>query len=259
MKGRSADLTAMFDKGTGAVVVVIPGMQGRWEWMRPALDALARRCRTISYSLGRAGTLDELVGEVDRVMDGCGVAAAAVCGVSFGGLVALRYAASRPMRTTALVLVSTPSPSWTPSARQAQYLARPWLSTPAFVASSPMRMWPEIVAAIPSAADRARFAIVHAARIAAHPVIPATMAARISLLDGHDFRPDCEGVAAPTLVVTGEDGLDCVVPSSSTREYARLIRDARYEKIDRTGHIGLVTRPDRFADMVADFIHAQRS
>ena len=31
--------------------MVIPGVQGRWEWMLPALRALAKRCRTISYSL----------------------------------------------------------------------------------------------------------------------------------------------------------------------------------------------------------------
>ena len=30
----------MMDEGTGPPVIVIPGIQGRWEWMRPALRAL---------------------------------------------------------------------------------------------------------------------------------------------------------------------------------------------------------------------------
>ena len=46
----------MMDEGTGPPVIVIPGIQGRWEWMRPALRALVPTCRTISYSLaGDAG------------------------------------------------------------------------------------------------------------------------------------------------------------------------------------------------------------
>src|SRR5207248_10905919 len=138
----------MFDEGSGRPVVVIPGVQGRWEWMRPALRALARRCRTISTSLRNARTFDDLAAQVDAVLDALGIDSAAVCGVSFGGLVAVRYAASRRARTKALVIVSAPSPSWRPSAQQARYLARPWLSYPAFVATSPTRLWPEIKASI---------------------------------------------------------------------------------------------------------------
>ena len=40
-----------FDRGSGPPVVVVPGLQGRWEWVRPALDDSRRRCRAISYSL----------------------------------------------------------------------------------------------------------------------------------------------------------------------------------------------------------------
>jgi len=32
-------------------VVVIPGIQGRWEWMTPAIDALAATTRVLSVSL----------------------------------------------------------------------------------------------------------------------------------------------------------------------------------------------------------------
>jgi pimeloyl-ACP methyl ester carboxylesterase len=46
-----------------------------------------------------------------------------------------------------------------------------------------------------------------------------------------------------------------VVPVDATREYTRLIAGARHEMIDRTGHIGFVTRPDRFARMVSDFVN----
>ena len=48
---KSKDRVKIFDEGSGPPIVVIPGVQGRWEWMRPALRALATHCRVISYSL----------------------------------------------------------------------------------------------------------------------------------------------------------------------------------------------------------------
>jgi len=248
-----------FDKGSGPPLVVIPGVQGRWEWMRPALEALATRCRVISYSLGAARTFDELVAQVDAVLDRQGVRTAAVCGVSFGGLVAVKFAASRPERTSALIVVSTPSPAWTPSPVQARYLARPWLSTPAFLATSPGRMWPEIAAATEGTPSGLRFCAGHVGRILAAPIVPAQMAARMKLQPGPALRADCARVAARTLVVSGEPALDRVVPAASTREYVDLIGGARYAMMAGTGHIGLVTQPDRFARIVGEFVNGSSS
>ena len=41
----------MMDTGTGVPIVMIPGIQGRWEWMEPAVEALAARCRVVTESL----------------------------------------------------------------------------------------------------------------------------------------------------------------------------------------------------------------
>ena len=167
--------------------------------------------------------------------------------------------AVRPERTTALVVVSTPAPGWTPSPVQARYLASPWLSTPAFLASSPGRMWPEIAAAIDGWPSRLGFCVEHLARIAAAPIVPAQMAVRMKLHPGDEMRADCERVQARALVITGEPGLDLVVPADSTRQFVRLIRGAEYVMMDRTGHIGLVTQPDRFARIVGDFVNGSNS
>ena len=246
---------APYDSGSGPAVVVIPGLQGRWEWMRPALDALSRRCRVVSYSLARAPTFQDLVRQLDDVLDDRELGRSAICGVSFGGLVAATFAAARAERTSALVLVSTPSPSWRPNPVQARYLARPWLSTPAFLASSPGRLWPEIAAAIEGTPARLRFCLGYCGRIVAAPIVPADMAARLRLNPGAGLQADCSAIVAPTLVVTGQPGLDRVVPVESTRGYLQLIDGAKYAMMDRTGHIGLMTRPERFARIVGDFVH----
>ena len=157
----------MFDQGHGPVVVVIPGLHGRWEWMRPALRELARGCRVISYSLrgdiGSTHVADSDLGfegytqQLDEVLDRAGVERATVCGVSFGGFVALRYASTRRARVEALVLASAPAPGWQPNPQQARWLRRPWLSTPAFVVTSPFRLWPEVCATHPGLTARLRF------------------------------------------------------------------------------------------------------
>ena len=80
------------------------------------------------------------------------------------------------------------------------------------------------------------------------------MAQRVRLLAGAEFAADCRRVEAPALVVTGDPGLDRVVPVASTRVYVdALAGGAEYARIPSTGHIGLVTKPDRFRDIVGSF------
>jgi pimeloyl-ACP methyl ester carboxylesterase len=257
---------AIFDKGEGPPLVLVPGLQGRWEWAKPALQHLARRCRAISYSLsgdfGSRRRLDPRLGfenyvrQLDDVLDAAGLERAAICGVSFGGFVAVRYAAMRPERVSALVLASAPGPEWEPNPQQARWISRPWWSAPAFVLTSPLRVWPEISAALPTIADRAGFFVRQTLRCAAAPMNPALMASRIRSAEASDFRGDCARIVAPTLVVTGEEGLDRVVPVRSTRTYASLIPRADYVMLTGTGHMGLLTQPARFADVVSGFVHA---
>jgi pimeloyl-ACP methyl ester carboxylesterase len=256
----------MFDVGEGPPVVVIPGLQGRWEWTRPALSALAQTCRTISYSLsGDIGSgckphpelgFENYTRQLEDVLDRSGVERAVICGVSYGGFVALRYAARNPDRVSALILASAPGPGWQPSAQQAGWLSKPWLSAPAFVATSPLRVWPEVSAALPHVGSRLAFLARQGVRCLAAPMIPSLMAARVKCAAGIDFDDDCRRIALPTLVVSGEEPLDRVVPVCSTRTYAELIPRADYRVLPQTGHMAILTRPATFAGLVSEFAHA---
>jgi 3-oxoadipate enol-lactonase len=257
---------AIFDEGDGPPLIVIPGLHGRWEWSRPMLRVLARHCRVISYSLsgdiGSGRKVDHALGfenylrQLDDVFDRTGIERAAICGVSFGGFVALRYAATRPTRVSALVLASAPGPGWKPTPQQARWIARPWLSTPVFVATSPLRVWPEVSAAFDTWRDRFGFLIGQGLRVLGAPMIPSLMSSRILEAQQIDFTADCARIEVPTLVISGEEPLDRVVPVRVTRRYASLIHGARYEMLDRTGHLGSLTQPERFARLLADFVHA---
>jgi pimeloyl-ACP methyl ester carboxylesterase len=254
----------MIDIGSGPPLVLVPGIQGRWEWLQPAVHALAERCRIITASLpGEAGGLCDIDPEagfesyvdwVDALLDRAGVARAAICGVSYGGWIALHYAARRPARVTSLTLSSPPAPNWRPPCRVEWYLRAPRLMAPVFALSSPFRLYPEIAVAIPEPRARFAFGWQHLRRVTRYPFVAARMAERLRLAEGVDFAADCGRVTAPTQVVTGEKRLDRVVPVASSLEYLRAIPGARHTLLAGTGHIGLVTQPARYAPAVAAFV-----
>ena len=256
----------MFDQGKGPTVVVVQGVHGRWEWTKPALLALASRCRTISYSLsGDIGSgdtpepeqgFDNYLRQLDNVIARAGAGPVSLCGISFGGFVALRYAAMHPDKVNALVLASAPAPGWKPNPQQSRWLSHPWISAPAFVATSPIRLWPEVRASFPKWSSRLGFFVRQGLRAAFAPMIPSLMAERIKLAQQSDFAPDCARIHVPTLVLTGEEPLDLVVPVSSTRSFCDLIHDARLRVLQGTGHLGVLTQPSTFASVVGDFVQA---
>ena len=42
----------LVEKGSGQALVVIPGIQGRWEYVAAAAEALSRHFRVITFPLG---------------------------------------------------------------------------------------------------------------------------------------------------------------------------------------------------------------
>lgn len=252
------------DAGSGPPIVIVPGIQGRWEWIRPGVEALARSCRVVTFSLADertcGGRFDErrgfacYVDQVHEAMDQAGLSRAAVCGVSYGGLIAAAFAAAHAERTSALVLVSAISPSWSPDARAQFYLRAPRLLSPIFCVTSPLRLHREVAAAVPNLGQRLGVSARNGWNVVTHLFSPARMARRIHLLRQVDIRDSLTRIRVPTLLVTGEPHLDCVVPVRVTHEYLQLIPHAEQAVLERTGHIGIMTRPTALAALVAPFV-----
>ncbi len=247
----------MISRGHGSPVVLIPGIQGRWEWMASTVDALAERHRVSTFSLDRDEAVFEKSAErIDALLDSTGTNATAVVGVSFGGLLAAHYAATRPSRVTALVLVAAPSPRWPIDSRAERALRHPWAVAPAYAAGALRKLTPEIISALPTWSGRANFVATYVWRTLQKPVSPPAMARWVRDWMQTDITELCRRITARSLVVTGEPGLDRVVPYDSTRDYLNLIPGANHVVFKGTGHVGVVSKPREFARLVGDFIDA---
>lgn len=259
----------IIEHGSGTPLVLVPGIQGRWEYMRPAIDALSAYFRVITFPLcgERTSTLefdptrgfDDYVAQISAALDRASADRAVICGVSFGGVVALRFAAVHPERTSALVLASTPAPAFHLRRRHEFYVRAPWIFGPLFLAESPWRLRAEMAAALPHRSERWAFRASVLRTLIGAPLSVTRMAVRARLMHGMDLRADCGRVAARTLVVTGEPGLDHVVRVDGSAEYGRLIPNARVAVLERTGHIGSITRPQAFASLVREFAETTAS
>ena len=243
-------------------IVVIPGIQGRWEWMRPAIEALAARGRVLTFSLAdepASGSRFDptrgfwsYVDQVRDALDSSGLDRATICGVSYGGLIASAFVARHPERTTALVLVSPLPLSWRPDARVEFYARHPWLLTPLFCIGA-LRLYREIAAAGSSRWAGIAGATRHGINVLRHMFHPGRVARRVHLFDGVRIEADLANVQVPVMLITGDETLERVVPPRLSREYLTIWPHARSETLARTGHLGLITRPAAFAELVSSF------
>jgi pimeloyl-ACP methyl ester carboxylesterase len=258
----------LIERGSGAPIVFIPGIQGRWQFSRPTIDALAQQFHVVTFPLcdepsaacpfDASRPMDGYVDQVRAALDSVGHARAVVLGLSFGGLIALRFAAEHSDRASALILASTPGPGTRLRPRHEQYLRHPRLFGPLFLIETPFRLRAEVKAALPDRAARWAFARRMLATPFTARLSPTRMAARARLIGSYDSAADCARIAAPTLVITGRAGLDHVVAPDGTSQYARLIPGAELAVLDKTGHVGSLTRPAAFAALVGDFVRRVR-
>ena len=246
-------------------IVIIPGIQGRWEWMRPAIDALARRSPlgeggVWTFSLndedGTGDPFEQWMATINRLIDRAGGAPVVLVGVSFGGLVAARFAARYPNRVGALVLVSSPSPQMRLGPLDRDMVKSPITKLPLFAIRGVRRLAPEIFAAKPTWRGRVAFTAEYVWQVLTHPASPRKMARWVHAWQATDIASECARITAPTHLITGEPRLDRVVPVQSTLHYLTLIPGSTFSRLSRTGHIGVVSRPDDFSLLVHEFLDA---
>jgi len=247
--------------GSGPPLVLLHGWALHAGLFAPLIPGLARRFRVHAVDLPGHGysppvvpySLDAIVQALEDAFAPVGEPLC-VLGWSLGGMLAMRWAHSKPERIAKLVLVAT---------------------TPRFVASPdwPHAMAPETLARF---ADELRVAY----RLTLHRFLtlqvqgsaegiallkqlrarvfergapsPAVLRDALALLSTTDLRQDVAQIHTPALVVTGDR--DALTPAAAGSWLARTLPNARYTNISGAAHASFLSHRTVFTDVATSFL-----
>ena len=193
-------------------------------------------------------TVEQLATDVIELLDRLGLASVTFCGLSLGGAVGMWLASRAPERVERLVLCAT-------SARFADPAF--WLDRARTVrdqgvaplAGVVLERWftPWFRATQPQTVDRFRRLLVSTPR--------EGYAACCDALADWDFRDDLRTIAAPTVVVVGED--DASTPPEHAELIARGVPGARLELLGAAAHLVNVEQAQAVVRVIAEHAHAE--
>jgi 3-oxoadipate enol-lactonase len=216
------------------------------------VDVLAERWRVVAFDTrGHGGspvtdgplTVPDLAGDVLALADSLGLSTFGYCGLSLGGAIGQVLAARHPDRVRALVLCCTSArfadgaDSWLERAARVRSEGMEWLVEPStarwFTDGFPGREPDEAARLL----DMLR------------QMSPDGYAAACEALATFDGRPLLGDIAAPTLVVAGEE--DPATPVQMSEEIAAGVAGAELTVVRHASHLAAVERPDVVTDAIA--------
>ena len=237
--------------GGGATpIVFLHGVGSDKSVWHPQLAHFGRDRRAIAFDYPGYGesdpaphgtTRDDYAAAILFAMTELGVERAHVCGLSLGGVIAIALHHAAPERCASLILADT-------FAKHPDGRAIYDRST---AASGDMRAMAE-----------ARTDVLLAQPI--DPAVRAEVIETMANIDPAAFRigaeavwladqaPRAQAIRVPALVICGAE--DTVTPPALSHALAQLIAGARYEEIERAGHLTNLERPDAFNAAVEGFI-----
>jgi len=241
--------------GEGPPLVLVPGLAGGFELLGPLARLLARDFRVISYQLRgeedpfalrqRFG-LTELVEDLAEFIGWLGLESPAVLGVSFGGILALEFAARYPARLRSLVVQGVGS---------------------RFERGLLQRIASWVLSCFPLPSDNAFvnqfFNLLFGGRQNPGPLFEfvtrqcwqtdqSVMAHRFRLAERFDLVDQLPRIRVPSLILSGER--DLLVSPESLQALHEGIENSRLVTLKRCGHLAFATQPRRIADEVSRFL-----
>jgi 3-oxoadipate enol-lactonase len=245
--------------GTGPPALLINGQAMTLATWWRTVPVLAESFRVLTFDqrdMGRSGhspwpySVSQMATDAVAVLDAADVERAHVYGISLGGMVAQEVALMYPDRVEALVLGATTAGG------PGTILARPE-PLGFFVRAGAMGSEEAEWAAVPyNYAEETRR--LHGDRIAediARRVLDTTDALgyihQVAAAAGHNTVGRLHEIAAPTLVVHGED--DVVIPPSNGRLLAQAIPGAELKVWPDAGHLFMTDEP-RADQHIAGFL-----
>ena len=225
---------------------------------QPQMRRLTARFRVIRFDTrghGRSPVppgpylIDDLTADAVALLDRLGVRRTHLCGLSLGGMVAMRLAATAPDRVDRMVLCCTSARPGRPGtwAERAEAVRS---GGTASIADTVLARW-----ITPAYATRHPHRVADLrAMLAATPA--AGYAACCHVLEHLDLRPALADVRAPTLVIAGAD--DLAIPPEHGAAIAAGIPGARLAVVRDAAHLANIEQPDQVTDLILDHLGADR-
>jgi pimeloyl-ACP methyl ester carboxylesterase len=246
---------AFCEWGEGPPLVLVPGLAGGFELLGPLARLLARQFRVISYqlrgeddcfALRRRFGLQDLVEDLAEFLDWHGLESPAVLGVSFGGVLAMEFAARFPYRLQQLVIQGA-------GARFERGLLQR-------IAGAVLTRYP-----LPSDNPFVNqfFNLLFGGRQKPGPLFQfvtrqcwqtdqSVMAHRFRLVERFDMEGRLERIRVPTLILAGDR--DLLVSEASLKQLYHGVPQSKLVRLPGCGHLAFVTQPDRVAQEVESFL-----
>jgi 3-oxoadipate enol-lactonase len=236
--------------GAAAPIVFLHGVGSDKSVWHPQLDHFGAKRRAIAFDYPGYGdsdpapegtTRDDYAAAILSALSELGVERAHVCGLSLGGVVAIALHQAAPHRCASLILADT----------FAVHPDGPAIHNRSVAASHDMRALAE---------GRADALLAQPAE----PTVRSEVVKTMAKIDPAAFRIGAEAVwladqadraqkiRTPTLVLCGAE--DRITPPTLSRALTHLIPGARYEEIERSGHLTNLERADAFNALVEAFI-----
>ncbi len=249
------------DTGSGAAIVLGHSFLCNREMWREQVPVLADRYRVINPDLRghggsgpahRAFSLYDAVEDVIAVLDRLGIERAVWCGLSIGGMVALRAALTRPERVAALILLDSDAGSETLLRKlkfRAMGVGARTLGIRPFVSAIARLMFG-------STTRRRNPALVREWRGVFEAVdVASALRCLDALMNRDSVVPRLPEVEVPALVMVGEE--DRSLPPALSRRIHEGLRNSTLTVVRGAGHLSALEQPVQVNDAITSFLAAR--
>ena len=251
------------EAGQGEPLLLVPGLSGQGSFWGQQVEAFKRDFRVIVHDHRGAGrsthspikySVEQMAGDVLRLMDALRIERAHLVGHSTGGAIGQVIALDHPQRLRSLVLSATwagPDPYF----RRLFEVRKEVLLTQGIEAYLRASV---LVLAPPDWVSRndAALSELHRTQAAVWPP-REIVASRIDAIVAFDRRARLGEIRTPSLVIVAQD--DMTTPRFYSDELAKAIPGAGYVVLDGGGHFAPQVLPEPFNRAVGNFLRAHRS
>ena len=243
--------------GVGPPLVLIPGMAGGFRLLGPLANVLARHFRVITYQLRgedncfamrRPFGLSDLVDDLAEFIRWRGLEAPPILGVSFGGIIALEFAARFPARLGRLAVQGVGSRF---ESGLIQRIAGTVLSRFPLPADNPfVNQFFNLLFGAPQQQDELFDFVTRQC----WQTDQSVMAHRFHLVESFNLDAKLHRIRVPALIMNGQR--DVLVSRQTMQALGEGIAEARMLRLPDCGHLAFVTHPQLVAEHVRDFMES---